>query len=155
MKVKCPDSIRWLVSKKRSPYIYVISGAVVLMLLAFAVEISYQTRCEHRIRETKVYIKVVRRDIKFFFENNGKYPDSLDEFRRHVQKHGILIWEKMYVDLKLEKQSAVPEFRELNDKGGYYYNPNSGEIRLNLTRSVKEYLPRYRGRFKDEVPSSW
>jgi len=59
------------------------------------------------------------------------------------------------VDLNSEKKSNIPEYRQLNDKGGYYYDPNTGEVKLNLTRPVHEYLNRYSGKFKDQVPSSW
>ena len=61
----------------------------------------------------------------------------------------------MYVDLTSEKQSDILEYRKLNDKGGYYYDPNTGEVRLNLTRPVQEYLKWYSGGYKDQVPSSW
>jgi len=125
----------------------------VFILVAFAVYVSYQTQHEKRIEATIVYLKALRTSIQVFYNYNGLYPDSLDEFRQW--QHAGDIWQKMYVDLTSEKQSDIPEYRELNDKGGYYYDPNSGEIRLNLTRPVKEYLKWYVGRFKDEVPSSW
>jgi len=43
----------------------------------------------------------------------------------------------------------------LNGKGGFYYDPNTGELRLNLTEPVKHYVPGYKGRYADEIPSSW
>ncbi len=141
---------------KGRPYAFVIIGALVLMLVVFAVKVEYNNRCENRIKVTKVHLGVTRKSIQAFLEHNGRYPDSLDEFRRYVRnKRGYLRAPDMYVDLNSEKQSDVPEYRQLNDKGGYYYDPNTGEVRLNLTRPIKDYFKWYRGRFKDQVPSSW
>ena len=95
---------------------------------------------------------MTRRGIEALYGLNGRYPKSFDEYRKVVSDS---VWDKMFVDLTSEKQSDVPEYRELNDKGGYYYDPNTGEIRLNLTRPVQEYLKFYRGRYKDQIPSSW
>ena len=54
-----------------------------------------------------------------------------------------------------KKTDKVKEYRKLNDEGGYYYDPNTGEVRFNMTRPIKEYLPHYRGKHKDQVLSTW
>lgn len=155
MKMELPKTILWLGSRKSSPYAYAIAGALLLMLVVVAVYISYQTRCEDRIHAIRANIKALRSSIQVFYRSNGRYPHSLEEFRQWAGAEHGSFWKNMYVDLKSTKQSDVPEYRELNNKAGYYYDPNNGETRLNLTRPVTEYLPRYRGRFKDAVPSSW
>jgi hypothetical protein len=130
-------------------------GAILLFVVIILVYLSYQARYRQRLLENQGYLWIIRREIQFFFEQNGRYPNSLDEFRSYALQHNSHIWDKMYIDLTSDKQSDVPEYRELNDKGGYYYDPNTGDIKLNLTRPVKEYLPHYHGRFKDKTPSSW
>ena len=141
---------------KRRPYAFVIIGALVLMLVVFAVKVEYNNRCENRIIGIKIRMGAIRNSIHTFLEHNGRYPDSLDEFRRYIRdESGYLNVPVMYVDLTSEKQSDVPEYRQLNDKGGYYYDPNTGEVRLNLIRPVKDYLKWYNGKFKDQVPSTW
>lgn len=153
--MKWPKSILWLASRKSSPYAYLIAGALVFVLVVAIGQVWYQSKCKNRLRATRVYLGATRESIQAFYEYKGRYPDSLDEFRRCAQAGGSGVWEKMLVDLTSDRQSDVPEYRELNDKGGYYYDPNSGEIRLNLTRPVSEYFKWYRGPLKDEVPSSW
>jgi len=127
----------------------------ILVLLALLVTVAfiwYQSKCENRIRSNRIVLSMTRRGINTFYELNGRYPNSIDEFRQWSIGGA---WDKMIVDLTSDKQSEVPEYRQLNDKGGYYYDPNTGEIRLNLTRPVKEYLKLYSGRYQDDVPSSW
>jgi len=154
--VERPKSIRWLASGKSSPYTYTIAGTLVFILVVTSIYGSYQTRCKNRIRVTIIYLKAIRNGIQVYYKLNGRYPDSLSEFRQWVKGDKIdTAWSKMYVDLTSEKQSDIPEYREMNDKGGYYYDPNTGEIRLNLTRPVKEYLKWYEGKLRDQVPSSW
>lgn len=137
---------------KNIPYSSTFLIALLFVLLVAAVYIWYQSKCENRIRGTSGVLYVTRKGITIFYDMNGRYPDSIDEYRKW-SGGGVL--DKMVVDLTSDKQSKVPEYRQLNDKGGYYYDPNTGEIRLNLTRPVKEYLKFYSGRYKDQVPSSW
>ena len=157
MRPKSARNVLWPGSRETSAcgfiYTFIVLLAVVLVVLVLY--LSYQRPYEDRIRANQGYLSILRTDIQFFVEQNCRYPHSLDEFRLWSQAHGGRIWDKMYVDLNSEKQTDVPDYRELNDKGGYYYDPNTGEIRLNLTRPVKEYLPGYRGRFRNDIPSSW
>jgi hypothetical protein len=137
---------------KNIPYSRTFLFALLFVLLLAAAYTTYGSKCENRIRGTRGILSVTRKGVKIFYDMNGRYPDSIDEYRKW-SGGGVL--DKMIVDLTSEKQSYVPEYRQLNNKGGYYYDPNTGEIRLNLTRPVKEYLMWYSGRYKDQVPSSW
>ena len=156
MKLKCREIINWMCSKESSPYAYAIVAGVVLSLLIAAHINRYDQRCEGRFVQMNAALKHLRTTIRIFAEESGRYPDSLGELRWFCENVGGKdSWFNMYVDLTSQEQSEIPEYRQLNDKGGYYYDPNTGEVRLNLTRPVKEYLPRYRGRYKDQIPSSW
>jgi type II secretory pathway pseudopilin PulG len=156
MKLKWPKSILWLGSKESSPYAHLIIVVLVLVLLIVALQMSYDTRCDRRIRATIGHLKALRNAMNVYFRMYGQYPDSLNEFQQWAKggKHSGF-WDKMYVDLTSGKQIDIPVYRELNNKGGYYYDPNTGEIRLNLTRPVKGYLKWYGGCYKNKVPSSW
>jgi hypothetical protein len=143
-------------SKKSSPYAYAIIAGVVLSLLIVAYINSYNKNCERRFVGIQATLKYLRANILIFSREKGRYPDSLSELEKFCKDFGGReSWFKMYVDLSSDKKSEIPEHRELNDKGGYYYDPEKGEVRINLTRTVKEYLPRYQGRYEDTIPSSW
>jgi hypothetical protein len=143
-------------SERASVFVYVLAGGLVLLLLSLSVlYFSYETRCRSHIREVRVHLEALRRSVKEFADLNGHQPKSLDELRRFYKDHGSHFWERMYVDLTSGKQEEVPEYRELNDKGGYFYEPTTGEVRLNLTRPVREYLRLYRGSCEEQTPSHW
>jgi hypothetical protein len=97
----------------------------------------------------------LRFGIHIFKEENGRYPKSLVELRGFLENADKNYWFEMYIDLTSKKTNKVKEYRKLNDEGGYYYDPNTGEVRFNMTRPIKEYLPHYRGKRKDQVPSTW
>jgi hypothetical protein len=148
--------INWMGSKKSRPYAYAIITGVVISLLIVSYINSYTKRCEKRFFQIQVTLKHLRTYIYLFSREKGRYPDSMNELEQFCKDFGgNESWFKMYVDLSSDKRSEISEHRKLNDKGGYYYDPKKGEVRLNLTRTVKEYLPRYRGRYEDKVPSSW
>lgn len=152
MKVRRTGGIFYSALGKNIPYSQTFLIALIFVLLVAGAYIWYQSRCEDRVRGTQALLYVTRSGIKTFYEMNGRYPESINEFRQWSRGGA---WDKMIVDLTSDKQSVVPEYRKLNDKGGYYYDPNTGEIRLNLTRPVQEYLKFYSGRYKDQIPSSW
>ena len=152
MKEKQVRNVFYLTLGKKIPYFGAFLIALLFVLLVAVAYISYGSKFEKRIRANKVVLEASRSGIMAFYEVNGRYPKSFDEFRQW-SKGGL--WDKMFVDLTSDKQSYVPEYRQLNDKGGYYYDPNTGEVRLNLTRPVKEYLKWYSGEYKDQIPSSW
>ena len=106
---------------KNIPYSTTFLIALFFVLLGVAAQIWHQSKYEKRIRGTRIVLSMTRSGIETFYNMNGRYPKSFDEFR---QLAGGSVWDKMYVDLTSEKQNDVPEYRTLNDKGGYYYNPN-------------------------------
>jgi hypothetical protein len=152
MKVRRAWGIFYSALGKNIPYSRTFLFALLFVLILVYVQVDYDSKCGNRIKFIKLRLGAARKSIQVFFENNGRYPDSFNEFRIW-SKGGE--WNKMIVDFTSDIQSDVPEYRQLNDKGGYYYDPNTGEIRLNLTRPVKEYLKWYKGRYRDQIPSSW
>ena len=52
-----------------------------------------------------------------------------------------------------------PEYRgfycELNGSGGWFYDQETGTVKVNLTQPVKTYIDAYVGLLGQEVPSDW
>lgn len=147
-------SIRWIASRRSSPYAFVITIVGLVAAGMVVLPVWHEHRCEDRIIELRATLDTLRRGIRFFHEQNGAHPDSLSGFRRALVSNSDGLF-PLPIDLTGRPQATVPEHRELNDCGGYFYDPNTGEIRLNLTRPVKEYLHFYDGRFAEEIPSTW
>jgi len=49
--------------------------------------------------------------------------------------------------------SNSSEHGVLDDTGGLYYNPKTGVLKVNLTKTLKSYWRLYSGERKDEVPA--
>ena len=135
------------------PYSYVIFVFLLIVLILMWNQRKYYDQ----IVAIRAYLNDIRERIDYFYNMNERYPKSLSELRQVVtEEHPYyLSLEELLIDLKSKPQKDVPEYRELNNKGGYYYDPNTGEIRLNLTRPVKEYLPFCYIKFRNQIPSEW
>ena len=158
MRGKWSKDILCLASRRNIPHTNSLIIALVFVLVVVFVmyilyssykRASYERDCRARILVLKVNLKTMRTAIEIYHKENDQYPASINEIRPYIAS------DKMYVDLTSDKQIDIPEYRKLNDKGGYYYDPNTGEIRFNLTRPVQEYLKWYSGEYKDQIPSSW
>jgi hypothetical protein len=78
------------------------------------------------------------------------------EARNYVKsRYGKIPIENIFINFDGDKQSSIPEFDKLNDKGGYYYDKNTGVLKINYTKPVKDYLKFYFGQYSNEIPSEW
>lgn len=101
-----------------------------------------------------------RESIRLFFEQTGRFPESLSEMNEYVKKG------EEYRD-KIEWRTSPKEFISsknppntsehgvLDGTGGLYYNPKIGVLKVNLTKPLKSYWRFYSGERKDEVPADW
>ena len=164
MEFKCIESMRRLASRRKALYAHRVIGALLLSALVVVVLLELDRHREHREQHYEHRLTIIKASLRYldnasvvFFDEHGRYPISFDELRRacedRVGKGSY--YTKMYVDLTSDMTNEIPEYRELNGKGGYYYDPNSGQVRLNLTRPVEEYWPGYRGWLHDTIPSTW
>ena len=155
--MKTDKKVFWFSRARSDGYLVCVIGALLLLLLGtVGLRFWLNTRFDDQIRAVRGQVLAARRCIQLFSEINGRLPESLEEFRRWWHEEDTRSIRKMYVDLLSDRREDVSEYRELNDRGGYFYDPRTGEIRLNLMRTVKEYLPWwYSGAFKNEIPSSW
>lgn len=107
-------------------------------------------------------LNLARRDIELFKKEKGRAPYSLSELSN---------WRESITDLNefnpgfrfgihkerlSSRHGNSKEYTELNNKGGFYYNNQTGEVKLNLTKPLKEYfIFIYVRSNKDEIPADW
>ena len=103
---------------------------------------------------TKNHLSIIRINIKTFMDITGKYPESLSEIRDCGKNdpHLPTIAFKEYIS---NKTGVSSEHETLNGKGGWFYDKNTGQLRVNVTKPVKEYLKIYFGKERNQVPSNW
>ena len=104
----------------------------------------------------KSSLGMMRTTIGEFKEREGRYPYSVEEVMAYLRgrpRHAVA---GVFVDFEGRvKRGDVNETATIDNTGGYYYDKESGEIKVNLTKPVKDYIPFYFGRYRDEVPSEW
>jgi hypothetical protein len=97
-----------------------------------------------RVYNTQFSLVVISARIVRFEQVNARYPRSLSELQSELPKEYLS-----------RLGGDATEYHELNGRGGWYYDPNTGSVHVNLQRPVREYLHLYLGRDKDEIPSEW
>ena len=144
----------WIKLKEGISYskIAVVGILISLMVVILSYRL-YQNKIENCINSTRAMLFTHRREFNMFLDLKGHYPQSLNEFWRDIR--GEYASKKHYIAFKYQSESNVKEYRELNGQGGYYYNPDTGDIKLNFTKPVKEYFFWYGGKYADEIPSFW
>ena len=129
---------------KLSKSFYIVLIAVVPLVLVVVINSHYRLR----IREQKTNLLFSRRSIKLYAEKHGKFPESLDE----SEFRDVIDWNFHPMDLITKKST---EQSILNGTGGLYYDPNNGDLKLNLTEPLKSYWISYFGKKRNDVPVDW
>ena len=132
---------------------------IALLLLLFLWLVPPITRVNWEIRSTKGRLHFARETIKEFRKEHDRLPSSLVELEEYIfKKPGISgqgIGKKFFVEGFSNPKGNTMHTNILGGKGGWYYNKETGEIRVNLTKPVKCYLRFYFGKYRNEVPSDW
>ena len=136
-------------------YVFVI-GTLLLVIVGVQLVRNINRSYWSRIRGAKAMLTFSRRSIHLFAEQNGRFPDSLDELNEYGKKFPDKI--KWHFPPKVSisgKPSNSREHSVLDGTGGLYYNSKTGELKVNLTKPLKAYWRFYFGKGKDKVPADW
>jgi hypothetical protein len=133
--------------------LFILACAVSLLVLgAYAIEGLVSSS---EIRSTKMMLNLAKAQIKAFQTITGRYPDTLSEIREYADKNPASKLSSRVVNEYLSEPSGKSEVHSsLNGKGGWYYDPNTGEVQVNLNKPVKEYLF-YFGPERNQIPADW
>ena len=148
---------------KRSLARIVFWVVVIIMLVVVAGLIIVNNKVHsypRRLNTTKTILKFSRESIRLFFEQTGSFPESLHEMNEYAKKdekfRAKIKWGMPPMEcISIYHPSNSSEHDVLDDTGGLYYNPKTGELKVNLTKPLKSYWRFYSGERKDEVPADW
>ena len=134
---------------KFSKSFYVVVAVVVPLVLAFIQDSHHHVTL--RIQSTNLMF--VRRSIRLYAEQNNRFPDSLDQLAQYGEKfRDEIAWYAHPKDLITDNST---EHSVLDGTGGLYYDPNNGDLKLNLTRPLKSYWIFYFEKKRNDVPANW
>lgn len=139
--------------------------AILLPLLGYALLTLSDMRwdCLELLHYTDRNLKCARHCIRVFKEDMGRFPESLQELYEYGKKIPEGDKERAYWQFPF-KESISPhwmtkkrsrEHAVLDGSGGFFYNPENGDIRVNLTEPLRHYWRGYSGSEKDEIPADW
>ena len=134
---------------KFSKSFYVVVIVVVPLVLVWIKNQHYQSR----IRQQRVNLFLSRRSIDLYAEQNDKFPGSLDDLNEYGNRfRSEVAWYCQPKDL-ITRNSI--EHSVLDGTGGLYYDPNHGDLKLNLTKPLESYWIFYFGKKKNDIPADW
>ena len=126
------------------------------IIALFLILLTFNSNYATRVIRTELSLQVARKDVGIFKDSFGRYPETLSEIIQYSKTHQELyLHEKMYVEFLSTLRGDRTEHTFLDGQGGYYYDPNIGEVKVNLTEPVKHYLPLYFGKKRNEIPANW
>lgn len=140
---------------------------IVLVLLVFSAfvwsEVVAQFQ-QNAIRNAKHAVRVARTNIAWYKTTTGRLPVTLNEIEYYVNSTNVDVrrvgLNLFRLDLHREKISSLSgnfsEHSVLNNQGGFYYNKDTGEVKLNLTEPVKSYfIICFTKTNLNEIPVDW
>ena len=146
--------------KKREIWYWIFLSVIVIILLLSVILLFIMYRNDYfyhkKVRSTKVNLMFSRRSIRLFAKQNGRFPNSLVELNEYGKKFPDEINWLFPPSESISKSSPnYSEHSVLDGTGGLYYNPENGELKVNLTKPMKYYWRFYFGKEKDKIPSNW
>ena len=134
---------------KLSKSFYVVVIVVVPLVLVVIKNQHYQSR----IRQQRVNLFLSRRSIDLYAERNDAFPDSLDALNEYGSQFRDEIDWCCYPKDLITRNST--QHSVLDGTGGLYYDPNNGDLKLNLTKPLESYWIFYFGKKKNDIPADW
>ncbi|MHC4156239.1 MAG: hypothetical protein ACYST6_15150 [Planctomycetota bacterium] len=129
--------------------------ACALSLFALGAYVIEGLVSSSEIRSTKMMLNLAKAQINAFQTITGRHPDTLSEIREYADKNpGSKLSSRLFKEYLSDPSGKSEVHSSLNGKGGWYYDPNTGEVKVNLDKPVKEYLF-YFGPERKEIPADW
>ncbi|MCK4998775.1 MAG: hypothetical protein KAS23_04540 [Anaerohalosphaera sp.] len=131
---------------------------VLLVSVFFGTRYLNSNPYEKRIEWTQISLIAVRYDISLFYEKYGRYPDSFSEIKQvsiNIDDTEKGFSERQYKEYISCEEGETAEVNKLDNSGGWFYNPENGEVKINLTESLHTYFPNYYYFNRNQIPSEW
>ncbi len=139
------------------------STVIIIFLLSLVVILCFLhvediTTYDEALHTTKWNLVRARSGVKWFEGKTDRLPSCLCEINAYARSNkndpNILMTIRFLENLS-SSGGIDREYDALSGDGGWFYDPNTGEVRVNLTKPVKHYLKFYFGKERNEIPADW
>jgi hypothetical protein len=144
-------------------------AAIVLLVALFILYSTCNYSYSHRILNTAYSLQRAKESVEWYKNETGKYPENLKSITVYAKQIGVDYYEpyvstgdiflflpEYHLELISSAEGNNSENAELNNDGGFYYNKETGEVKINLTEPIETYLKHYYiGPFKGQIPADW
>lgn len=130
-------------------FVIVVIGLILLTSIVFFDTKLGISEYPKRVLATRASLRETREMISEFHEYHQRYPSNLYELK---EDFSIRRLHKEYIS---DRKGSFSEYDDLNGKGGWYYNNETGEVRVNIIKPIRKYLRFYFSENRNEIPSSW
>lgn len=143
--------------KNRKLTLQIIAILILACVFYYAIVLFTSDPYFKRLALSLSSLKCIRSNIELYKQEQGNYPQTLkdlQEYASQVDSEGYFNREnKEYISTVTGNDK---EFSTLNDKGGWYYNKESGEVRINITQPLKHYFKKdLNFSRRNKIPSEW
>ncbi len=131
---------------------------LLVFLFMFAVSVSIELYVNlhkpfiNRIARSRATLGYRRRAIDIYRKIRGRFPVDPDKDLRKIYKFSYSAGRKEYISTANGNNSI---HNKLDGTGGWYYNPKTGKLKINVTVPVSKCIPYYVGKYKNDIPADW
>lgn len=140
LNLKLKDSKKWICLL-----------AVIIMLSCYVVYLIFVQDYSKRVYYTKLDLIRARNQVMNVKKLLNAYPKSMIGIHKKYKEYTWYLPKEFISD----PNGRSDENYVLNGQGGWYYDPKSGEVKVNITKPVKHYLKYYVGKHRNEIPADW
>ncbi len=134
-----------------------ITSLILLFVIIMVVFNDADSIYKHRVDGTKFSLYYLRSMIICYNKEEGIYPKSLAEMQNYFNEKKTNSFRNNNSEYISSKDGCDKEFDSLDGNGGWYYDNNTGLVKVNITKPVNYYL-QSKSWFcssDDEIPSEW
>ena len=135
---------------------FILLFLIILLILFVCIIIHINESQYDLMLSMQGTLRQCRISIRLYYEQNDKYPESLYKLEEYANKYPNKM-KGYYPPGEVISCSNISrsEHKVLDGTGGLFYDPNTGYLKINITKPLKSYWKLYFCEGRNEIPADW